>query len=71
MKKLAACSTSVLVTVGLIIYLEAIPISANNSTRNERKEKLQARQFWKKVRKEFFKDKLTSKFNSYLDRLSF
>ena len=62
MKKLAVWSTSVLVTVGLVIYLEAIPINANNSTSNEPQEKPRQEQFWKKARKEFFKDKLTSKF---------
>lgn len=61
MKKLTASSTSVLVTAGLVIYLESVPISANNPTRNLEIQKLEQLQFWQKAKRKLFKDRFSSK----------
>lgn len=48
MQKLANWGTSVLVTAGLIVYLDAIPINANNATKYQEIDKVQQERVAKK-----------------------
>ena len=48
MQKLADCSTYVIVTAGLIVYLDAIPINANNATKYQEIDKVQQERVAKK-----------------------
>ena len=53
MQKLANWGTSVLVTAGLIVYLDAIPINANNATKYQEIDKVQQERVAKKTIKKF------------------
>ncbi len=64
MKNLAVWSTSVLVTSGLIVYLEAFPINANNYTRYKDLEKLKQEQFTKEAIKQLIGNHLLDRFRS-------
>ena len=64
MQELANWSTSVLVTAGLIVYLDAIPINVNNATKYQEIDKVQQERVAKKTIKKFIGNRIIDRFRS-------
>ena len=64
MQKLANCSTYVIVTAGLIVYLDAITINANNATKYQEIDKVQQERVAKKTIKKFIGNRIIDRFRS-------
>lgn len=53
MKKFGVLSTSVLVTAGLIIYLDTLPININIFTKHKAIQEEKIAEFWQKAKNKF------------------
>ncbi|MGF1487194.1 MAG: hypothetical protein ACFBSE_08780 [Prochloraceae cyanobacterium] len=62
MQKLGTLGTSVLVTVGLIVYLEAFPINANNYPQDKEIEKIEEEKVANYTIKQLIKNRILNRF---------